>query len=290
MSTGFVDLHTHSTASDGTYPPEDVARLAKQSSLVGFALTDHDTIAGLDAAERTAREIGIAFVPGVEISCQFPHPGTLHLLGYCIDTHSAQLRDVLDRLIEARQVRNPQMVRRLNDLGVAITMAEVEDAAGGEVIGRPHMAAVLVRKGYVNSIKEAFNKYLGQGAPAYVEKERLSSREAIAVVLAAGGLPVLAHPVQLRAENEAQLERVLKDLTDLGLAGIEVIHSDHDAARIEKYTKLADRFGLLKTGGSDFHGINKKEIQLGNANGRRIPRQFMDDLFARKNEPIPVGR
>ena len=290
MSTDFVDLHTHSTASDGTLAPEAVARLAKDSGLVGFALTDHDTLAGLEAAERTAREIGIEFVPGVEISCQFPHPGTLHLLGYCIDPHSAPLREVLDRLIEARRVRNPKMVRKLNDLGVAITVAEVEEAAGGEVIGRPHMAAVLVRKGYVNSIKEAFNKYLGQGAAAYVEKERLSPRDAIAVVLVAGGLPVLAHPIQLRAENDARLERIVKDLTDLGLAGIEVIHSDHDAALIEKYTNLADRFGLLKTGGSDFHGINKKEIQLGNANGRRIPRRFMDDLLARSREPSTVGR
>ena len=290
MPTGFVDLHTHSTASDGTFAPDAVARLAKQSGLVGFALTDHDTIAGLEAAANAARELAIDFVPGVELSCEFPHPGTLHLLAYCIDPHNPQLREMLARLIQARDARNPRMVRRLNELGIAISLEEVEDAAGGEVVGRPHMAAVLVRKGYVSSVKDAFNKYLGQGAAAYVEKERLSPREAIATVLAAGGLPVLAHPIQLRAENDAQLERIVKDLTDLGLAGIEVIHSDHDAALIEKYTKLADRFGLLKTGGSDFHGINKKEIQLGNANGRRIPRQFMDDLLARSREPSTVGR
>jgi hypothetical protein len=285
MPIGFVDLHTHSTASDGTHAPEAVARLAKQSGLVGFALTDHDTVDGLQPAASAARELGLEFVPGVEISCQFPHPGTLHLLGYCIDPESAKLREMLRRLIDARDTRNPQMVRKLNDLGVMITMKEVEDAAGGEVIGRPHMAAVLVRKGYVNSVKEAFNKYLGQGAAAYVEKERLSPRKAIAVVLAAGGLPVLAHPVQLRTENDAQLERIVKDLVDLGLQGIEVIHSDHDAAHVEKYSKLTDRFGLLKTGGSDFHGINKKEIQLGLANGRRIPRQFMDGLIARNRQP-----
>ena len=290
MPTGFVDLHTHSTASDGTFAPDAVARLAKQSGLVGFALTDHDTIAGLEAAANAARELAIDFVPGVELSCEFPHPGTLHLLAYCIDPHNPQLREMLARLIQARDARNPRMVRRLNELGIAISLEEVEDAAGGEVVGRPHMAAVLVRKGYVSSVKDAFNKYLGQGAAAYVEKERLSPREAIATVLAAGGLPVLAHPIQLRAENDAQLERIVKDLTDLGLAGIEVIHSDHDAALIEKYTKLADRFGLLKTGGSDFHGVNKKEIQLGNANGRRIPRQFMDDLLARSREPSTVGR
>jgi|SRR5687768_10894712 len=285
MSTGFVDLHTHSTASDGTFAPDAVAVLAKQSGLVGFALTDHDTIDGLEDAERAAHEHRLEFVPGVELSCQFPHPGTLHLLAYCIDPQSSRLRDVLHRLIEARDARNPQMIRRLNELGVAITMKEVEDAAGGEVVGRPHMAAVLLRKGYASSVKDAFNKYLGQGAAAYVEKERLSPREAIEAVLAAGGIPTLAHPVQLRTENDAQLERVVKDLIDLGLQGIEVIHSDHDAADVERCTKLAARFNLLKTGGSDFHGINKKEIQLGLANGRRIPRQFMDDLLARNHEP-----
>jgi hypothetical protein len=285
MSTGFVDLHTHSTASDGTFAPDAVAVLAKQSGLVGFALTDHDTIAGLPDAERAARELNLEFVPGVELSCQVPYPGTLHLLGYCIDPHSPRLRDVLHRLIDARDARNPQMVRKLNELGIAITMNEVRDAAGGEVVGRPHMAAVLVRKGYAGSSKDAFNKYLGRGAAAYVEKERLSPREAIETVLAAGGVPVLAHPVQLRAENDAQLERIVKDLVDLGLQGIEVIHSDHDAAQVERCTRLAVHFNLLKTGGSDFHGINKKEVQLGLANGRRIPRQFMDDLLARNHEP-----
>src|SRR5690349_19032111 len=144
-----------------------------------------------------------------------------------------------------RDDRNPKIIRRLNGLVVSITMEEVEGEAGGEVVGRPHLAAILHRKGYVSSIKQAFDKYIGQGAPAYFDKERLTPKQALERIRAAGGLPVLAHPVQLRTTNDAELERVVKDLADLGLAGLEVIHSDHDAGTIEKFSTMADRFGLL---------------------------------------------
>jgi predicted metal-dependent phosphoesterase TrpH len=160
-------------------------------------------------------------------------------------------------------------------------MREWEEQAKGGVLGRPHLAAILVRKGYVSSIKQAFDKYLANGAPAFVDKERLSPRDAIARISAACGVAVLAHPVQLRAENDAQLETIAKSLVDQGLVGIEVIHSDHDAQTVEKMSRLADRFGLLKTGGSDFHGTNKKDIRLGDANGRKIPREFYDRLVER---------
>jgi predicted metal-dependent phosphoesterase TrpH len=163
-------------------------------------------------------------------------------------------------------------------------MDEVEAEANGGVVGRPHIAAVLHRKGYVSSIKQAFDRYLGTGGAAYFDKERLSPRRAFELVRESSGLPVLAHPVQLRTTNDAELNRVVKDLLDLGLAGIEVIHSDHDDALVAKYTALADRFGLLKTGGSDFHGSNKKDIDLGFARGRRVPRSFFDDLLTRLRE------
>ncbi|HEX8523689.1 MAG TPA: PHP domain-containing protein [Tepidisphaeraceae bacterium] len=280
MSQAFVDLHCHSTASDGTLAPRDVVRLSRESNLSGLALTDHDTIAGVEEAEGAARELGITFLPGIEISCAFPTPGTLHMLGYGVDPQSAVLREMMRQLIEARDNRNPRIIAKLNQMGVAITMDEVEREAGGTVIGRPHVAAVLVRKGYVSSIKNAFDKYLGQGAPAFFDKERLEPRRALELIAQSGGLAVLAHPIQLRASNDAELERVVKDLVDLGLAGIETIHSDHDAAHIEKYARLADRFGLLQTGGSDFHGTNKT-ITLGVANGRKVPRQMMDRLLSR---------
>jgi predicted metal-dependent phosphoesterase TrpH len=165
-------------------------------------------------------------------------------------------------------------------------MDEVEAEAGKDrdpnsVVGRPHIAAILNRKGYVSSIKQAFDKYLAPGGLAYFDKERLTPRRALEMIHESGGLPVLAHPVQLRTQNDAELERVVKDLADMGLSGLEIIHSDHTPELTEKYTRLADRFALLKTGGSDFHGSNKKDIDLGTAKGRRVPRELMDRLVER---------
>jgi predicted metal-dependent phosphoesterase TrpH len=279
MSSSFVDLHCHSTASDGTLAPAEVIRLAVRNGLSAIALTDHDTIGGIAEAAAEARVAGIDFLPGIEISAEYPPPGTMHILGYGIDPNSATLRNLTETLIAGRDNRNPKIVAKLRELGVAITMEEVEKEAGGQVVGRPHIAAILHRKGYVSSIKEAFNKYLAQGAPAYFDKERLTPRQALEMIRESGGMPVLAHAAQLRTENDAQLDRVVKDLLDLGLAGIEIYHSDHNDQWIEKCTHLADRYGLLKTGGSDFHGGNKANIELGLAHGKRIPRELFDKLL-----------
>ena len=276
----YVDLHCHSTASDGTLSPRDVVRLAGQSDLSGLSLTDHDTIAGVREAADEARKLNLTFIPGIEISCTYPPPGTMHLLGYGIDPDSSVLHEMTQQLIDARDKRNPRIIRKLKELGVAITMDEVEQEAKGQVVGRPHIAAVLQRKGYVTSIKQAFDKYLGQGAAAYFDKERMSPSRALDLIKQSGGMPVLAHPIQLRTTNDAELDRVIKDLVDLGLVGIETIHSDHDDALVERYTRLADKYRLLKTGGSDFHGSNK-EVSLGWARGRRIPRDMMDKLLER---------
>jgi len=281
MSSEFVDLHCHSTASDGTLAPRDVVRLAKKSNLTALALTDHDTVAGCADAADEARKIGVDFLCGIEISAEYPHPGTMHILGYGVDPDSPQLKNLTETLIAGRDNRNPRIVAKLNEMGVAVTMKEWEDEAKGVVLGRPHLAAVLVRKGYVSSIKQAFDKYIGQGAPAYFDNERLTPKQAIERISAARGLAVLAHPIQLRTSNDAQLEQTVKNLADLGLAGIETIHSDHDASWVEKCTRIAEKFNLLKTGGSDFHGSNKPNIELGVANKRRVPRELFDSLTQR---------
>ena len=287
--TPFVDLHSHSTASDGTFAPAEVVRLAARCGLSGMALTDHDTIGGIAEAAAEAKAAGIDFLTGIEISAEYA-PGTMHILGYGVDPGSKSLRELTTQLIEGRDNRNPKIIARLQELGVAITMEEVElEARSAEAerggtrkpVGRPHIAAILLRKGYGSSMKQAFDKYLAPGGSAYFDKERLTPRRALEMIHESGGLPVLAHPVQLRTENDGQLERVIKDLKDLGLEGLEVIHSDHDAALVEKYGRLAERFGLVKTGGSDFHGTNKKDIQLGTANGRKVPREWMDALVAK---------
>jgi hypothetical protein len=280
MSETFVDLHCHSTASDGTLSPTEVVQLATRSGLSAIALTDHDTIAGVAEAAAEARVVAIDFLPGIEISAEYPHPGTMHILGYGVDPDSATLKSLTNTLIAGRDNRNPRIIAKLNELGVKITMDEVEKEAGGQVVGRPHIAAILHRKGYVSSIKEAFNKYLAQGAPAYFDKERLTPRQALEMIRQSGGLPVLAHAIQLRTDNDGQLDRVVKDLVDLGLAGIEVFHSDHNPEWIDKCEKLAKKYNLLKTGGSDFHGTNKAHITLGTARGHRVPRAYYDELVA----------
>jgi predicted metal-dependent phosphoesterase TrpH len=281
----FVDLHCHSTASDGTLSPTEVVQLAKRSGLTALALTDHDTIAGCAEAAAAAKEIGIDFLPGIEISAEFPHPGTMHILGYGVDPKSETLSKLTDTLIAGRDNRNPRIIAKLQELGLKITMEEVEQEAGGQVVGRPHIAAILLRKGYVKTIKDAFNKYLAQGAPAYFDKERLTPKQALQMIRDSGGLPVLAHAIQLRTENDAQLERIIKDLLDLGLVGIEVYHSDHNDDWIAKCEHFAKKYNLLKTGGSDFHGTNKTHIKLGDARGHQVPRVLFDDLVARASRP-----
>lgn len=282
----YVDLHCHSTASDGTLPPREVVRLARQQGLSALALTDHDTIGGIAEAADEAAKIGLDFLPGIEISCDYP-PGTMHILGYGVDSESPVLKDMTTKLLEGRDTRNPKIVQKLQELGVSITMEEVEQEAAGGVIGRPHIAAILLRKGYVSSIKQAFNEYLAPGGKAYFDKERLSSKQALSMIHDSGGLPVLAHPIQLRYQNDAQLENVVKNLLDEGLAGIEVLHSDHNQELTAKYTKLADKYHLLKTGGSDFHGTNKSAINLGYAAGHRVPRTFYEALVEKLKSVKP---
>lgn len=280
MAESFVDLHCHSTASDGTLSPAELVQLARRSGLSALALTDHDTIGGVSEAAAAARELGIYFLPGIEISAEYPHPGTMHILGYGVDPESQTLKTLTETLIAGRDNRNPRIIAKLQQLGLKITMEEVEKEAGGQVVGRPHIAAVLHRKGYVTSIKDAFNKYLAQGAAAYFDKERLTPRQSLQMIRDCGGLPVLAHAIQLRTENDAQLDRVVKDLLDIGLAGIEVYHSDHNNDWIAKCEKLAGKYKLLKTGGSDFHGSNKAHIRLGDARNHRVPREMFDALKA----------
>jgi predicted metal-dependent phosphoesterase TrpH len=287
----FVDLHCHSTASDGSLAPTDVVRLAKQAGVSAMSLTDHDTVAGIrEAADEAARQ-GIDFISGIEISCEFRAPGTMHLLGYGVDPDSPSLARLSAELIGNRNDRNPRIVRRLNELGISVTMKEWEDEAGGQVVGRPHLAAILVRKGYVSSTKHAFDKYIGQGGAAYFDKERVPPKRALDLVFASGGIPVLAHPFQLRCTNDAELETVVKNMVDLGLVGIEVMHSDHDTPLVQRYTRLADRFGLVKTGGSDYHGASKKSIDFGWSHGQRVPREFYDQLLAahRSRRPLQLA-
>jgi len=255
----YIDLHTHSTASDGTFPPREVVRLAKERRLKALALTDHDTIAGLPEAVAAGQEFGIEVIPGVEISAKHLQ-GSMHILGYFLDYENDRLAQRLAVLQKARKDRNPRIIAKLNQLGIPLAMEQVERISGGGQVGRPHIARALYQGGYVRSLQEAFDIYLGNNGRAYVSKFRFSPDEAIAMIRDARGIPVLAHPFTLGLETSETLRPLLKELMALGLAGIECYYPEHSSGQEGLYLFLARELGLLITGGSDFHGDNKPEV------------------------------
>ena len=279
----FVDLHTHSTASDGALAPAELVALADRKRLAALALTDHDTTAGLADARAAAKAFPLLrFVPGIEVSAAFP-TGTLHILGLGIHDNSAALARLAVTLRAARDDRNPKIITKLQSLGLKISMDDLwhgRPARGPEagcrgrgvgghadthppVLGRLHIAHALLAKGYVRTLQEAFDRYIGRDAPAFVEKDKLRPRAVLAALHAAGGLSVLAHPTQLQYANSAQLEHIVRDLADAGLDAIEAYHPDHTARQTRAYLALAQRFNLGVTGGSDFHGPAKPTVLLG---------------------------
>lgn len=285
----YVDLHTHSTASDGTLTPTQLMKSAKSAGLVGIALTDHDTGNGLKEAATAAKELGLRFVPGIEISADYPLPGQMHILGHFIDPDSHALADMSTQLLAARNARNPQIVARLNELGCRITMKQVEDIAhrnvpAGQpvVIARPHIAQALVEASCVANIKDAFTIYLGTTGAAYFPKERLSPRQAIECIHAAGGLATLAHPIHLMAQNYAHLATIVNHVAEAGMDGIECWHSDHNDQFAALCVELAKKYALIPTGGSDFHGSPKPDVRLGLGRSNvRVPVEVLDNLEAK---------
>ncbi len=264
-----IDLHTHSTASDGSFSPKQLVRLAQDVGLAALALTDHDTVEGLAEAEQEAQKLQISFVPGVEISVKFEGPGHFHLLGYFIDYRHPALVETLTKLKEARACRNQLMLKKLQALGIDIQWEEVVAVSGGGEIGRPHLARILVKKGLVKDIDEAFEKYLAKGASAYVPKARLTPEEAFKVIHQAGGLTSLAHPYYLKLAPE-ELTAYIIHLKELGLDAIEAYYTDHSPEYTRFLLELAQKLGLLVSGGSDFHGDNKPEIALGSGKGNLL--------------------
>ena len=256
-----IDLHTHSTHSDGSFPPGQLVELAKEKGLRAIALTDHDTVAGVEEAVLAGKALDVEVGPGVEISGQFG-PGTMHILGYYVHTAHQELVTALKRLQQARAARYPKIIERLQTLGLKLTTAEVLNLAGQQV-GRPHIAQALVRRGYVSSMGEAFSRYLKKGAAAYVEKFRFPPEEAIGLIRSAGGVASLAHPFTLGFDEPKELTRVAKELQAMGLEGIEVFYPEHTEEMTAVCDDVAKRLGLLRTGGSDFHGNLKNGSDLG---------------------------
>jgi len=266
-----IDLHIHSTASDGSLTPADIIDHAQKLNLAAIAITDHDSVDGSKEALQIDIPPSLHFLTGVEISAAhppfFPGSGSFHILGYAIHLDNRDLNQALSKLQEARKNRNPEILKRLNKLGFRISLEEVNQEVGEGQLGRPHIAYAMLKKGFVASINEAFDKYLGNAGPAYVDKDRIECEQAISIIRAAGGVPVLAHPALLNIENNQKLDALLQNLVKIGLAGIEVYYPGHSPQQIRQYTELAENYGLLMTGGTDFHGSITPDTKMGSGDG-----------------------
>lgn len=275
-----IDLHAHTTASDGSLSPAEIVALGVSSGLTALAVTDHDTLAGLPEASRAAAEAGIELVPGVEIAVEYPF-GKLELLGLLIDPDRGGISDRLKVLQSNRTNRNTIMVAKMQALGIDVTVDELVAEAGGPVVGRPHMARVMVRKGIVHNVQEAFDTYLAAGGPAYVPKDKIEVDEGIALIHDAGGVAIMAHPHSTRLADDELLRELLR-LKEIGLDGLECYYSIYSPDRMEALLNLSRRTGLLASGGSDFHGLTKPNIRLGHVDGDLpAPTRLLDAMKAR---------
>ncbi|RMG68582.1 MAG: PHP domain-containing protein [Calditrichaeota bacterium] len=279
-----IDLQMHSNFSDGSDSPTELVRQARALGLRAIALTDHDTIDGLPEFLSAGRELGVTTVPGVEISIdtKLPNNGHMHLLGLFIDPEAGDLKRTLDYLREQRNLRAEKIIRKLNELNVPITMEELLAEAGEGSIGRPHVAKILLRKGVVSSIQEAFDVYLAKGKPAYMDKVKLGEADAIRMVKDAGGLAILAHPHLMNYDTWEETRDKILALRELGLDGFEAYYSTMPAEFSQKLLALAREFDFAVSGGSDYHGANKDNIRMGVGLGDlHVPDAVYDQLKAR---------
>lgn len=272
-----IDLHLHTTYSDGSLPPAEVVALAHQAGVSALAITDHDIMDGLPEATDAGRRLGIEVIPGIELSSRYAD-GELHILGYFLNAQDPVLGERLAQVRANRHARNPQIIAKLNELGLAITYEEVRALAGTDAVGRPHIARVLMNKRHVTSAKEAFDRYLAAGKPAYVPRVLPDPVEAITWIREAGGVPVLAHPLWIPEKTET-LHALCRRLKDAGLMGIEVHYSTHKPWQTTQFLELARQLDLLVTGGSDFHGVTKPDIEVGTGRGDlRVPERLLEPL------------
>lgn len=245
-----VDLHLHTTASDGRLTPGEVVGVAAKKGLSVIAITDHDSIDGIAPALLAAEPFpSLRVIPGLEINTDIPN-GEVHILGYFVDYRDTELKRALETLRSSREARARKMIAKLGELGIDVEWQRVRELAGGGSVGRPHIAQAMFERGYILSFQEAFIKYIGRQGPAYAERERLSPAEAVALVVKAGGLPVLAHPADID-----DLEELLIELKQAGLVGLEAYYNGYHRKTIARLVDLADKHGLITSGGSDFHGL-----------------------------------
>jgi 3',5'-nucleoside bisphosphate phosphatase len=263
-----VDLHLHSAESDGTLTPTEIAAAAAQAGILGISITDHDTVAGVPEALEAGATLGITVVPGVELSCD-AGGRDIHMLGYFVDTTEHALLETLTQLREGRRHRAERMLEALEAGGYPIGLADVERHSTGGSVGRSHVARAMMDAGYVDTIQDAFARFIGRGRPFFIGKELPPPADVVGLILEAGGLPVLAHPGVSRADDLVPM------LVACGLRGIEAYHAEHDRTARARYRDMAASMGLLVTGGSDFHGGSTSRIGAG-----ETPAECLDALTA----------
>jgi hypothetical protein len=283
-----IDLHIHSTASDGTLTPAEILEQALALKLGAIAITDHDSIDGSRQAMSLGIPPSLGFLTGVEISASPPstyqNPGSFHILGYRISLSNVPLNQSLTKLQNARENRNPRILAELDKLGISISMQELLEVAGDGQAGRPHIARVLIDRKIVATIEEAFDRYLGTGKVAYVDKFRIDCATALQLINDANGVAVLAHPGLLDLDSDQHLAEILQELKGMGLGGIEVYYPEHSPRQTIQYIELAKRFDLLMSGGSDFHGSIHPVIKMGTGRGDlKVPFDVYEKLIQFSN-------
>ncbi len=257
-----IDLHIHTSISDGTYTPGQVVESAKQLGLCAIAITDHDTIDGVEEAQNKAQQLGdIEVIAGTEITTDYY--GSMHILGYYLNINDITLKEQLKYIQQKREERNERIVTLCLEHRIPITLEELEIEANGDLIGRLHIASLLMKKGIVKDTGEAFEKYLGRDANCYSPREKITPGNAIKIIKDNGGLAVLAHPVHLFLDSDFELKKLFGNLKDIGLDGIEVYHSDHSPKLTKSLLDITGELDLCVTGGSDFHGSLKPHVKLG---------------------------
>ncbi len=295
MAGGMIDLHTHTTASDGTDSPDRLVRRAAESGITALAITDHDTLDGVDSVLETAAQAGVKLIRGIELSTRVgaesdPRRRNAHLLAYFLADPGVEFRGWLQSLRKNRRERNRLIAERLQQLGMDVRLEEAE-ALGRNITARPHFASVMILKGYVSGVREAFDIYLGETGRAYVEREDPSIEEAIRRARGAGGVTSLAHAIRLNQPDPAREAELIYRWADEGLDAIEVWHSDHGEAEESRYGHIADACGLARTGGSDFHGEHTPGVLPGIGKGRLcVPPSVLDDLYRIAASRMQSGR
>ncbi len=272
----YIDLHTHSTCSDGSFTPKEIIAHADEIGLYAVALTDHDNIDGILEAKKEALKRDIIFIPGIEISCDFS--SELHIVGLNIDCESEKLVNLTNKFKEDRKKRNINTIKRLNDAGIDINLEEAKKYSTGNALGRAHIAKVMVDKGYASSVKDAFKKYLGKGKIGYSNEFRISYKDAISVIKESGGVAILAHCHYLNM-NEDEFIEFIKELKSYGLNGLEGYYTEYTKEQSDFYISVCKKLDLIISGGSDFHGDMKPDIKLGKGFGNlKVPKTLLDNF------------